>query len=288
MKPSEILIIPNTTKNIPSDTVTKIADQLCSRGADAGVLPEHAFLADTCPGLRVFSEDELVKCRAAVVLGGDGSIIDAAQRLLDYDIPILGINFGHLGYLAQINADEIDNIAFNPESEPVIEKRLMLDVYINSKDGTKRKCATALNDAVITNGPVSRLISFDIFIGDVRIQTCRADGLIVATPTGSTAYSLSAGGPVLDPAIEAVGIVPICPHTLSSRPVILRSDSVIRISNIRNNGAAVYLNTDGREVFALETGDSVEICESPKKTGLIKLRPDSFLEILSRKLGGSD
>ena len=161
---------------------------------------------------------------------------------------------------------------------------MMLEAVVSDRDGKTRVKYTVLNDLVLTNGPVARLITFDIYCDGVKVQTCRADGMIAATPTGSTAYSLSAGGPVLDPTLEGICLTPICPHTLNRRPVVFRGNSNIEITNIKNNNSSVYLNADGREVINLTEGDSISIKMAEYKVKLIRLKGYGFLSVLNKKL----
>lgn len=282
MKPiKDILLIPNPGKAIPEERIAAIASRLRGQGCRVGILPEQIERLSCLGDIVSYTE---ASGDAALVLGGDGSIIEASHRLLGSGIPIIGINYGHVGFLSEIGLDELYLLERLLTGHFTVEERMMLDAAVTDADGTVRGTFTVLNDIVLTNGPVSRLISFDVFCGGVRFETCRADGMIAATPTGSTAYSLSAGGPVLDPSIEAFCLTPICPHTLSSRPVIFRGDAVIRLTNIQPNGASVYLNADGREDLAIREGDTVEVRRSAHVTKLLRVREDSFLGVLHAKL----
>jgi len=282
MKPiTNILLIPNTVKAIPEESIAAIASRLTGQGCRVGVLPEYAERLSYLGGAVSYTGES---GDAALVLGGDGSIIEASHRLLGRDIPIIGINYGHVGFLSEIGIGELHLLERLLTGNYAVEERMMLDAQVTDERGSVRGVFTVLNDIVLTNGPVSRLISFDVFCGGVRFETCRADGMIAATPTGSTAYSLSAGGPVLDPSLEAFCLTPICPHTLSSRPVIFRGDAVIRYTNIQLNGASVYLNADGREDLAIREGDTVEVRRSAHVTRLLRVREDSFLGVLHAKL----
>ena len=282
-----LILIPNTAKGIPRDAISALIARLTSLGGRVGVLPEHrdylSFAGDALSFVwdgRSGTEGET----AALVLGGDGSIIEASHRLLGQNVPILGINYGHVGFMTGIEIGEAELLNRLFTGAYVLEERMMLDARVTDRDGAERGSFTVLNDIVLTNGPVARLIAFDVFCDGVLIETCRADGMIFATPTGSTAYSLSAGGPVLDPSIAAVCVTPICPHTLSSRPVIFRGNSVLHIEHIRSNNASVWLNADGREDLSIGTGDRIEIRRSVHKTRLIRVREGGFLDVLRAKL----
>ncbi len=283
------ILIPNTSKQIPKEAIAGIADRLKASGGSVGTLPEFAnHLAPLGERLSFVWEgpdgENGPEDAAAIVLGGDGSIIEASHRLLGQNVPILGVNYGRVGFLAGIEIGEAELLDRLPAGNYAVEERMMLDSAVTDTEGKRRGTFTVLNDIVLTNGPVARLISFDVFCDGVLIETCRADGMIFATPTGSTAYSLSAGGPVLDPSVAAVCATPICPHTLSSRPVIFRGDARLEIKGIRNNNASVWLNADGRDELAIQPGDRVEICRSAHRTRLIRVRDDGFLNVLRAKL----
>lgn len=280
------VLIPNPTKNIDPKLLAELVTHLCERQCRIGAFSDNmsslSYLRDKLYEIR--GDDIPSSCQAAIVLGGDGSIIDASGRLLESGIPIIGINFGRIGYLAEIEINELHLLDSLVEGNYTIDERMMLEAVVVSSDGAVRATSTVLNDIVLSNGPVARLLTFDIFCGDIKIQTCRADGMIAATPTGSTAYSLSAGGPVLEPSLDCLCLTPICPHTLNSRPVILRGDTEIRLTNIRNNGSSVYITADGRDVVELNEGDSVSVKRSVHTTKLIRIKDNGFLGILHSKL----
>ena len=278
----KILLIPNITKNIPKTEIGRIIERWEQNGCQLYTLPECAAYLENRLPTTDGNNQELWD--AACVLGGDGSIIDAAHRLYGRKIPIVGINFGHLGYLTEMEAGEIDCIDRIVAGDYMLDHRMMLDVAILDPDGKVRKTHTALNDAVLTNGPVARLLTFDICCGGVLMQTCRADGIIAATPTGSTAYSMSAGGPILDPTLECICLTPICPHTLNSRPVIVQSSAEICFNRITPRDTSVYLTCDGREAAEIFAGESVRITRSQCTADLIRVRDDGFLTALRQKM----
>lgn len=277
-----VLLVPNTTKTIPKEKIARIIDRWSDNGCRLYTLPEcETYLGGRVP---VIPPEAHESWDAACVLGGDGSIIDAAHRLYGMGIPLIGINFGHLGYLAELEESELGWVDRIVLGEYTLDRRMMLDIEIIDPSGHTRQRSVALNDVVLTNGPVARLLSFDLFCSDIFMQTCRADGIIVATPTGSTAYSMSAGGPILDPALDCICLTPICPHTMSSRPVIVRSSARVLLTEIHARSTSVYLTSDGREAVELTPGESVRITRSPYTTDLIRVRDDGFLMALHRKL----
>lgn len=278
------MLVPNTSKHISQENIEKLLARINSCGGrifayrdEIGFIPGNELCL-------IESDSDLDKCDAAIVLGGDGSIIEASHRLLRRQIPIIGINFGHVGFLSELEINETALLDKICTGEYSIDERMMLDASVFDENGDERGCFTVLNDLVLTNGPVARLIKFDVICDGVKIETCRADGTIISTPTGSTAYSLSAGGPVLEPSLDGICLTPICPHTLNSRPVIFRADSTIRITNIINNNSSVYFNADGRDVIPINSGDTIEIRRSEYKTRLIRIKESGFLGVLRGKL----
>jgi NAD+ kinase len=174
----------------------------------------------------VYSEADIL-----IVLGGDGSILEAARRATHRGTPILGINLGRLGYMAELELGELDLLKNLFTGEYEIEKRAMLRIELRSGSDLRSFCY-ALNDAVISNGSVSRIIDLELSEGGVPVTTYRADGLIIASPTGSTAYSMSAGGAIVDPRVPCICVTPICPHSFIARPLIFSDQSVLEIRNI--------------------------------------------------------
>jgi len=219
-----------------------------------------------------------------IVFGGDGTIIKAAREFSPYGTPVLGVNTGTLGYLAELGPDEIQLVKQVLAGEFRIEERMMLDVQIESKKKTLVPELPAINEVVISNGPISRLIKYDLFCDGIQIQSSRADGIIIATPTGSTAYSMSAGGPVADPSLDCIITTPICPFALNQRPVIYGANTVLEISSVACRENEVYLTIDGSDVYKIAPDDKIIIKRSAVKSKLIRIRHRSFLEVLHEKM----
>lgn len=282
----KIILIINQSKNIDRNLILNLVDRI--RKNSCGIVTYDSNYMDGIFGSRVtfISENDTVPgdIDAAIVLGGDGSIIDAAHRLAGCDIPLIGVNFGRIGFLAEIEINEFVLINEILQGNYTIENRMMLDISIVDEAGRTKVSSLCLNDAVLSNGPVARLLTFNIIANGIKMQTCLADGIVASTPTGSTAYSLSAGGPVLEPTLNCICLTPICPHTLNNRPVILNGDSVIEWDGIVSKGTSVYLTTDGRAVFELEKGDKIVIRKSEYKTKLIRIKDAGFLGVLRYKL----
>lgn len=278
-------LIPNTTKQIPFELV----NNLVRRMRDAGCTVRTPA-SDSPPqgSLVCRTDDELFDGADIIcVLGGDGSIIDAAHRSSGRRIPIVGINCGRLGYLAEIEINELSLIDQILTGCGAIEERIMLDVSILRANGERIDAAPALNDAVLSNGPIPRLLSMELYCDGVLAEKCFADGIIFSTPTGSTAYSLSAGGPVLDPCLDCLSFIPICPQRMTSRPVIFGGDSRLEVRNVNCRGNRMYLSLDGHDCYELCPSDVIQVRRSERRTSLIRLKNGGFLGALRRKLSNS-
>ena len=240
----------------------------------------------------LYAEADLI-----IVLGGDGTILEAARRSAARGTPILGINLGRVGYMAELEMSELDLIGslfdrttaegFKPASFE-IEKRFMLNVEVLNTAGEVRQTMYGLNDAVITNGAVARIVDIELSEGGNHVTTYRADGLIVATPTGSTAYSMSAGGPVADPRVKCLCVTPICPHSLAARPLIFPDSATLEVRNICQREKMLYLTVDGRSNCELYRNESVRITRSPMEINLVRLKSCGFYNRLRMKMSRYD
>lgn len=215
-----------------------------------------------------------------VVLGGDGTLLSIAHLAAQKKIPVLGVNLGSLGFLTEVPLDEmfITLDQFLEGNEEIISPRRLL------KTRFKGKIYYCLNDVVINKGALARMIQFTIWIDDKEIATLRADGLIMSTPTGSTAYSLAAGGPIIKPNIPAIILAPICPHTLSFRPMVISSNSKIKVKLV-TAGEEVYLTLDGQRGDLLVKNDIMEIEQAPFELQLISSPKRNYFDLLKEKLG---
>ena len=226
----------------------------------------------------LYSTSELV-----IVLGGDGFVLDSARRATPKRVPILGINMGRVGYMTELEMDEIDLIDKVFAGEYHLDERAMLKVEIISESGQIKSTSYALNDAVIANGSTARIIDLQLSDGDRLVNTYRADGLVVATPTGSTAYSLSAGGPIIDPKLSCFCVTPICPHSLMARPLIFPDSAELKIKNICVREKVLHLTVDGRATFDLFLGDSVRVTKASTKTKLLRIKDEDFYSKIRMK-----
>ena len=230
------------------------------------------------------SEDSAVSlCDIIIAIGGDGTIIHAAHFAAKYDKPILGINAGKLGFLAGLEKQELHLLKNLFESNYTVDKRMMLQVTHLSGEEKKGEYH-CLNDCIVARGASLRLCEIEANYNKGKINTFVGDGLIVATPTGSTAYSLSAGGPVVDTEIESLILTPICTHSLFTRSMIFQPDSVIRLKVTNHEISLPVFSCDGNSGINLEENDILEIKKSQRTTRLIKIKSDSFADIFSHKL----
>lgn len=231
-----------------------------------------------CPRVQVPSSVDMI-----IVLGGDGTLLSVARLIKDNDVPILGVNLGGLGFLTEITLDELYQTLEKVLSNNFqVDERTMLLTYIH-RQGKRISEYDVLNDVVFTKGALSRIIDLEVFIDGEYVTTYQSDGLIVATPTGSTAYSLSANGPIINPQTDAFVLTPICPHTLTNRPIVIPNDSEIKIT-LNTANEDVSLTLDGQIGIALEYKDIVEIRKSVYKTKLIRSASKNYYEILREKL----
>ena len=220
-----------------------------------------------------------------IVLGGDGTLLSASRLVADAhrDVPIFGVNLGSLGFMAEVSLDELyDNLEKAIAGKLGTEDRIMLTASV-LRDGKRLTRYRVLNDAVINKGALARMMELKVSVDDGHLTTLRADGLIIATPTGSTAYSLSAGGPIVHPTLHCFVITPICPHTLSNRPIAVPDNVVVTVC-LTSPSEDVLLTLDGQIGFALMPNDVVEIKKSRFKMKLIKHPTKSYYEILRAKL----
>lgn len=219
-----------------------------------------------------------------VVLGGDGTLISVARLFSGKEVPILGVNLGSLGFLTEITVEELyPRLEKCLEGNPRVSNRMMLEVTLH-REGQDIEKFNVLNDVVINKGALARIVDLETKVNRHFLTTYKADGLIVSTPTGSTGYSLSAGGPIIHPLMSCIAITPICPHTLTNRPIVVTDESIISITVTSSFDDKVYLTLDGQVGFKLREGDSVEVRKALKTTSLVMSRSRDYFEILRTKL----
>jgi NAD+ kinase len=268
--------------------LVEVAAWLEVRGIEPVFEAETARLAEFGPGRRTATRDELPHViDLLLVLGGDGTLLTMADRVSQSgrDLPILGVNFGHLGFLTEVNFPELYPLLESAiAGTAAIEQRLILQARVLRGQRPVAEYM-ALNDVVITRGALSRIIELAVTVGGEFVARFNADGLIIASPTGSTAYNLSAGGPILHPAVDALVITPIAPHTLSNRPVVIPgSASVLVFPTAHDPDQEIVLTLDGQVGLTLQPGDAVEAVRSPTPVRLVKAPTHSYFDVLRQKL----
>jgi NAD+ kinase len=233
---------------------------------------------------KAFTREQLAdQSEILLVLGGDGTLLAAARVAAMRCIPILPINMGSLGFLTSFTVDELyPALEETLAGRSSMSERVMLQVE-HVRNGTTLDRQHVLNDAVVNKSALARMIELELFIDDDFVCRYRADGLVLSTPTGSTAYSLSAGGPIVHPAVEAFVITPICPHTLTDRPVVVRDSSVIEVK-LNGSAESVFLTLDGQKGIPMQSEDRIRITRSPQCLKLIQPPKKSYFEILRNKL----
>ena len=272
-----VAVIPNLDKRGSADTVERLAVYF----KECGI---KAYLPDSicCAGYEHAPEDELFKIADVIItIGGDGTIIRYAKRAAEDNKPLLGINAGRMGYLADIEQSEYKLLSNLKTKDYTLEERMMLHVTVK-ENGKVINEYDALNDAVITSGFISRIIDISASVEGDSISY-RADGLIVSTPTGSTAYSMSAGGPIIDPSMKSVCLTPICSHALSAKPILLNSEKIIKLKAFSKKRTEIYLSVDGRKVANIKPYTEIYVTASKKTVKLVRLNNHSFYKTLSAK-----
>jgi NAD+ kinase len=269
------------------DQLVELETWLRGRGVDAVWSPEAAKLFTA--GSRSVAEQKDIPQQSdlVVVLGGDGTLLGMAKAIAEsgHDIPILGVNFGSLGFLTEITRPEIFTAI-----EAVMANRASYDLRMMLRAvATLAEQPTvshmALNDVVFSRTALSRIIELEVSVGDQLMTAVKADGLIVATPTGSTAYNLAAGGPIVHPAMDALLLTPIAPHTLTNRPIVIPSEREVRVRSTGSNaGDEVYVTVDGQTGFGMHEGDEIAITRAERPLRLVRSTTRSYFEVLRQKL----
>jgi NAD+ kinase len=265
----------------------EIAAWLEARGITAVFETATAALMVPPSNCRVADKRAVVEAVDMVlILGGDGTLLAMADRIGEARsrIPILGVNFGSLGFLTEVTLPEL-----YPTLEAAVEGRAHIEERLMLRSTTIRAGAAAaeyivLNDVVVTKGARSRMIDLSVSVGDEFVTRVKADGLIVATPTGSTAYNLASGGPIVQPTVDALIVTPIAPHTLTNRPIVIPSASAVRIQPQMDDHDEVFATFDGQAGLQLRAGDELRICCAEQKLRLIRPPTRSYFEVLRRKL----
>ncbi len=276
----KIAVIPNLNKRDAEAYTARIVSLLRQCGAEVLM---HASLAGDYGGTVacVSHEEMIARCDVVIAVGGDGTIIHTARHASRADKPILGVNLGRLGFLAGVERDELYLLRRLFDGSYTVRRHMMLDVTVHGAAGEKTYCA--LNDAVVS-GAQSKIFDFGLSVDGSETYRFRADGLILATPTGSTAYSLSAGGPVLDPQMDCILFTPICPHSLFNRSTVFSADKRLTVSADSEYSGDVFLTVDGDDPIRIARSDTISVRRSERATLLIKMDDRNFYDIVNRKI----
>jgi NAD+ kinase len=261
----------------------RLAKQLQS--AKVEVYGDEALGLPASTGVRLLPAKALAaKADLLIVVGGDGTLLKAAQLIAARPIPLVGVNLGKLGFLADITPEQVqEDIAAMLEGNYTHEERMMLEAHAQRGKSAEAQ-RTALNDVVVHKSDGGRLIEFETWVDGHFLCAYRADGIVMATPTGSTAYALSGGGPIVHPAMDAMALVPICPHTLGDRPIVVSGESRIEVRIGDAHGGAAQVTWDGQHAETLNAGDRVEVRRAPKRITFIHPRGYDYYKILRSKL----
>jgi len=285
-------IITNSEKDKNLETTRRILEYLSAHGKTC-TIREHQGkcpLLGKSPGR--YTDDAWIPegTECILVLGGDGTLIQAARDTVNRSIPLLGVNLGNLGYLAEIEKsgviDALDHLLLD---DYTIEPRMMLEGTVHREKGESIR-DIALNDIVVNRAGALRILDYEILVNGEPLNRYAADGVIVSTPTGSTGYSLSAGGPIISPKASMIVVTPICPHTLTARSIVLSGTDQVTLrlgSGRRTEREEAFVTFDGEVSVPIVTGDYVEIKKSRKTTNILKISKISFLEILRTKMRGN-
>jgi NAD+ kinase len=260
---------------------------LAARGHETVFETATAALIPDAAGRRVADKPALVTMvDLLLVLGGDGTLLSVADcaATANVNVPILGVNFGGLGFLTEATLPELyPSLEAALAGTVRVEERMMLRAT-TIRGSETRPDHLALNDVVITKAARARMTDLSVFVGDEFVTHVKADGLIVATPTGSTAYNLAAGGPIVQPVLDAIVLTPIAPHMLTNRPIVIPSSSVVRVRPMMTERDEIYVTFDGQAGYQLEAGDEVQIRCAERRVRLLRFSPRSYFDVLRQKL----
>ncbi len=281
----KIVLTPNPYRDKQFKFVQTALRQLSGCGAELRVclpfdvdksieLPKHITLT---PLARELPGADMLIC-----FGGDGTILHASKAATRADVPILGVNIGTMGFIAELESGELSLLSRIAAGEYTVERRRMLEVTVH-RGGAEVQKEICLNDAVITKGAVARVVRMAVYCDDVLAMEFGGDGVIVATPTGSTAYSLSAGGPMVEPDARVMVITPICAHDIRTRPIVAADDRVVTIKLDSFGKRSAYLSVDGGRAMRLGAGDTVRVARATVETKLVRVKQRSFYEIVGSK-----
>lgn len=275
----KIALIVNEDKKRAFEVASQAAALLTSAGAEIYTSGNCRIDGAICAGT---AQEVIRDTDITVTVGGDGTIIHNAKFAALYKKPLLGINLGRIGFVANIEPDELSELSKLLTGDYRIQSRMLLEITVD-KDGARSRY-TAVNEVVLHRDTLANLIDISVELGEERMISYRADGMLFSTPTGSTAYSFSAGGPVIEPDMRCILLNPICPHALSTRPVVFGEDSVLRARVWPSSTFKCYMTVDGQYHIPISSDDTVTVKKSPLELSLVILKEKNFYKLLSEKL----
>ena len=281
----KIILTPNPYRDKNFETVREAVAVLKEAGMDPRIcLPFEVDRSYDLPKDLRFSrlDKELPTASAVVCFGGDGTILHMAKAATRQGIPILGVNIGTMGFMAELESSELNQLARIASGDYTIDERMMLDVTVH-RDRDIIFHDICLNDVVVTKGAIARIVHLNVECDGVKAMECGGDGVIVATPTGSTAYSLSAGGPIVEPEARNIIVTPICAHMVGTRCIVTSEKRVINVSLTKNARRNAFLSVDGGKALRMNLGDVATIKKSHLTTKLVRLQDRSFFDVVSTK-----
>ncbi len=277
-----IIVFPNFSKNKAFETTHNVCRNLINMGVDV-YIDNHHKEALANDNICVFEDvDNIAKeCDVMIAIGGDGTILEASEYASKYDKALLGINTGRLGFMASMEKEDLSALSRLISGDYVEEKRMMIDCEHIS--GNSSKTHTALNEIYLSKA-YAGLMDYVVSIDNLVVSNTRADGLIISTPTGSTAYGLSVGGPIIHPTLECIQVAPICPHSLFARPMIFSADKTLTVHHYIRTGEDIYFTADGRDRVVVKAGDIINISKSKRFLRLIDITGSFFYNAVNNKL----
>ena len=277
------VVVPNTKKDVNLSVTKNIVQFLLSKSVE--VVLDSTFQSCFSGDITFLNYDDLfLEADFVVTVGGDGTILKVAEKLSELNVSVIGVNLGRMGFMAEIEPNEVHLLENILESKFTIDKRMMLDVDV-VRGGRVVSTYKALNDIVVSNGRVSKMSELELYCDDTYVSTFHSDGIIVSTPTGSTAYSLSAGGAIIDPTINCLLFTPVCPHSFyNARPIVFSPNNLIQIKAVQQGEDNTYLTVDGSINEKIFYSDLVNVKASKSTLNLIKIKENKFYDRVYQKI----
>lgn len=278
----KVVLNPNPSRDLGLECTKKVAEFFKNHSVETYISSDIPDAEKTGAIIADFS-DAVSDADMIISFGGDGSLLDTANQVAERNIPVLGINIGRIGYMAELESNEIDHLKKVLDGDFQVEERMRIDVSVIRGDATVYR-KTALNDAVIMKTGRLWTVDMDIFADEMFISHYSGDGVIIATPTGSTAYSLSAGGPIIDPMSKNITITPVCAHALTAKPIVLSYERTVKVYAQNSQNSVIAVSVDGDDGFELMHGDYLKIKTAKETTKLIHVKDTNFYDVLYSKL----